>query len=168
MRFIKILICTILLSFLGGLIYGTIKAEVPKIIMKSKPVNEIITTGILKPCSEVETMPCEVSPPNPVKDNLDAYGQRTGLFKKGEQITCIYSLVKSRHWSDGTDEEYIENVGVICKVLVASEEHIDIEPNYQQLKVKCNLDVYGIVKKHKLNKVERWFAGTDCYHFVQQ
>lgn len=124
----------------------------------------------LPSCSEVNTMPCTASPPNPLKDKLDKQVVNNyKLFKKNEAVTCIYPLVRFRVWSDGAKEEYIENTGLVCKVLKASEEYPDLEPNYQHLQVDCTKDMtnYNAVIGHKLNAV-RWMSSTDCYHFVRQ
>jgi len=175
--FYHILVCAALLAFFFGLVYGTNNAESEqrgpngtksKRFIKNNISPKILPAidNTLRPCSEVNTMPCSTSPLNPLKEKLDSQDQREGLFKKGEEVTCIESVVIVTHWSDG-DDESVKNLGLTCKVLIASEEYPDLEPNYQHLKVKCNYDLPNVVQNHKLNNAERWTSSSSCYHFVQ-
>lgn len=196
MKFIHVLICAALIAFMAGLIYST----QDQVIVEHKTVSTVNVAGgrltdsvdravnwddpnlgqpvvthehDLKPCSEVNTMPCDVSPPNPLKEQLDATKERPGLFKKGEAVTCIYPAI---FWC--TDKsEFVKTVGMKCTVVQASEEYIDLEPNYQHIQVDCSKDIdfqssdqpgVGMVKGHKLMFKVRWFASTDCYNFQQQ
>jgi len=90
------------------------------------------------------------------------------LFVKGEKVTCIYPLVRYRAWSDGSKEEYVENTGLKCKVLQASEEMADLEPYYQHVQIDCSNDMSNTnaVIGYRLNSV-RWMSSSDCYHFIQ-
>ncbi len=96
----------------------------------------------------------------------------TNLFKKGEEVTCIYDGIWS--WSNG--EQFVKNTDIECKIINASEAFDDLEPNYQHIQVNClkglsekwsNRPGMGMVKGHKLNYVVRWFNSNDCYHFVK-
>jgi hypothetical protein len=124
----------------------------------------------LKSCSRTNTMPCEVSVVDPVKEKLEAHPQAEGVFYKGEKVTCLYNGVYS--WDNGN--EYIKTVGMECRVTAASEVFTDIGPQYQQIKVNCSKGLekawsdqpgVGMVKGHKLNFVERWYTSDECYHF---
>jgi hypothetical protein len=197
MRYVEILISAALLSFLGGLIYATQFVSTNELVERKaigihgtnskltdapkKTPYDVMFKDAVKPttiddkelpsCSKVNTMPCTASPPNPLKESLDAkIVNNDKLFPKGEKVTCIYPAIKS--WTDGN--EFVENVAMKCKVIEASVEFADLEPNYQHIKVNCLKDLetkwsdqpgLGMVKGHKLNHVERWFTSSDCYHF---
>jgi len=195
MRFIEVVICAGLISFLGGLFWATQAPEsvdrtlttikhyktVELIgVVRSIPFNQPTKIDVdhyltgkepLKPCSEATTMPCDGSPLDPLRESLNAKDSGISnykLFVKGEKVTCIYPLIKYRAWSDGTKEEYAENTGLKCNVLQASESFDDIEKNYQHIQVDCTKDMANTnaVIGHKLNSV-RWTNSVDCYHFVQ-
>lgn len=178
MKFIEVLICAILISFMAGLLYTTQRApaavEKPIKVEHKSVIEEIVEDMPLevglKPCSQTNTMPCEVSPKDPVRDSLEDHPQRDGLFVKGEKVTCIYQGVYS--WTDGN--EFMKGVGMECKVIEVSKEMPEFEPGYQHVKVNClksleklwsNQPGLGMVKGHKLNFVERWYSSADCYHF---
>ena len=88
-------------------------------------------------------------------------------FYKGQKVTCIYNGVFS--WSNG--EEFTKTIQVECVVLEASKFWQEYSPNYQFLKVNCkeglkdkwdNGPGTGLVKDHKINKVERWYTSDEC------
>ena len=194
MRYTEIVICTVLLSFMAGLlcetqchhevtdnaqrrpesVYSTFSPPKPTKPLPSSPTEETA----LKPCSKSHTMPCDMSPPNPLKESLDAKVEASTVFTKGEGVTCIYPGVfyheacsKDQCLIDGA--EFIKNIAVECKVLDASEVYNGSE---QQIKVNCLKDLEtkwsatqgnSLVKGHKLNATERWFFSDDCYHFTQ-
>jgi len=184
MKFIEVVICAVLISFMAGLFYATeYRSRQPDNVKKQKvdveksTLDEIVDSipleAKLEPCSKTTMMPCEVSPKDPVRENLNDRPQKEGLFVKGEKVTCIYNGV---FWWDNKDE-FMKTVGMACKVVEASEEYTDLEPGYQQLKVNCKKGLEkmwsdqpgaGMVKGHKLNFVERWFPSTDCYHFQSE
>ncbi len=199
MKFVHVAICAVLLSFLVGLIVETqgtprVLGNViePIIVTNStvgqtKPFTQDTTVNLddpnlgqpvdtpdtdLKPCSQVNTMPCEVSPRDPLKEELNAKVEPSGLFTKGEKVTCIYPAIF--WWTDRREE--VRTIGMKCTVTEASEEFADLEPGYQHVQVDCSKDLktkwsdqpgVGMVKNHKLNPKVRWFASTDCYHFQQ-
>lgn len=179
MKYVEVLICAALLSFMAGLIYQTerapaavekpIKVEAPKSIIEEIVEDMPLEVG-LKPCSKTTMMPCEVSPKDPVRDSLEDHSQKEGLFRKGENVTCIYQGVY--WWTDGRED--MKSVGMQCKVLEVTKELSEFEPGYQHIKVNCLKGLeklwsdqpgVGMVRGHKLNFVERWFPSTDCYHF---
>jgi hypothetical protein len=176
MSYKELTLCAILISFAGGVFYGfNDNAEAPKPRLIKHSISPKILPAIdntLRPCSEVNTMPCDVSPPNPVKDALDEVQQRDGLFKKGEEVTCIYQGIFC--WDNR--DEFVKAIPMVCKVLQASEPFDDLEKDYQHIQVDCSKDLVtkssdqpgaGMVKDHKLNYKIQWFSSTDCYHFVQ-
>lgn len=199
MKFVHVAICAALLSFLLGLIWSTQTRHINS-VERVAPVNTSYTMNAsltdepkrevnwddpnlgqpvvvhdhdLKPCSQVNTMPCDTSPPNPVKEKLDAVESRPGLFKKGEKVTCIYPAIY--WWTDGN--EFVKNVAMKCTVVQASEPWDDLEKDYQHVQVDCSKDIdfqsssqpgVGMVKGHKLMFKVRWFSSTDCYKFQQQ
>lgn len=199
MRFIHVVICAALLSFLLGLIWSTQFRQIASVERTSpvnssytisKPFTEDVNKTVnwddpnlgqpvvtqdtdLKPCSEVQTMPCETSPKNPLKEELDAEKAGPGLFKKGDKVTCIYPAIF--WWTDKS--EFVKNVAMKCTVVQASEAYNDLEPNYQHIQVDCSKHIdfqssdqpgVGMVKGHKLMFKVRWFPSTDCYNFQQQ
>lgn len=198
MRFLHILICAALISFMVGLYHSTQAVEVVEQKHEAnsaymnnsrftdsvdhKAVNwddpnlgqPIVAHDVdLKPCSEVQTMPCETSPRDPLREDLDAVKSRPGLFTKGEKVTCIYPAIF--WWTDKS--EFVKNVAMKCTVVQASEPWDDIEKDYQHIQVDCSKDIdfqssnqpgVGMVKGHKLMFKVRWFSSSDCYHFVQQ
>src|SRR5271166_1451639 len=108
MKYIEVLICAALISFMAGSLYETERtpAAVDKPIKmeEHKPALEEILPKIkaeLKPCSQTTMMPCDVSPRDPVKESLEDHPQKEGLFVKGEKVTCIYQGVYS--WTDGNE-----------------------------------------------------------------
>jgi hypothetical protein len=137
--------------------------------------HELLDEGIspskieLKPCSETNTMPCEESPRDLVREKLESHPQSEGLFYNGEKVTCLYRGVYS--WDNG--DEFMKTAGVQCKVVEASEEFADFAPGYQQIKVNCSEGLKkmwgsrgtGMVKGHPMNYVKRWYTSDDCYHF---
>lgn len=186
MKFVHILSCVALGSFMIGMFCATEcshKPEKPSKVPDVAPAvsKDMITSNKgdveilnganpgLKPCSSSTQMPCEVSPRDPVRESLEAREKVKELFEVGEKVTCIYRAVYS--WDNG--DEYVKNVGVQCKVTIATEAFEELEPGYQQLKVNCGGGLKklwgdkgsGMVKGHKLNFVERWVSSTDCYHF---
>lgn len=187
MNFKELTLCAILISFAGGVFYefnsdadiepvrSTQSKRKHKVTLEEfTPANTAPPlTNTLKPCSETTMMPCDVSPPNPVKDSLDAKPQRDGLFKKGEMITCIYQGIF--WWTDRN--EFVKAVPMVGKVVQASEAFDDLEKDYQHIQVDFSKDLafkssdqpgVGMVKDHKLNYKVQWMPSTDCYHFVQQ
>lgn len=197
MKFIHVLISAALFSLLMGLVYSTQgneyieqKIEVSsnnvstgKLTDEAKPIVNwddpnlgqpvTIQDTDLKPCSEVNTMPCETSPRNPLKEELDTATERPGLFKKGEAVTCIYPAIF--WWTDKS--EFVKNVAMKCTVVQASEAFDDLEKDYQHVQVDCSKHIdfqssdqpgVGMVKGHKLMFKIRWFPSTDCYKFQQQ
>lgn len=149
----------------------TVNMDDPNLVMPVQSRKEPDTN--LKPCSETTTMPCEVSPHSPLKEELDAKDSGPGLFKRGEMVTCIYQGI---FWWDNRDE-FVKTVPMVCKVLQASEAWDDIEPNYQHIQIDCSKDLTtkwsdqpgaGMVKNHKLNFKVRWYNSNNCYHFVQK
>lgn len=196
MKFIHVLICAALIAFMAGLVHTTQteviieQKEIPSTKVRSGRLTDSVNANVnwddpnlgqpvvvhdhdLKPCSQVNTMPCDTSPPNPVKEELDAVESRPGLFKKGEKVTCIYPAIY--WWTDGN--EFVKNVAMKCTVVQASEPWDDLEKDYQHVQVDCSKDIdfqsssqpgVGMVKGHKLMFKVRWFSSTDCYHFQQQ
>lgn len=200
MKFVHVITCAALISFFAGIVWSTPERNlavaetdqtisIPKgSVGRTRTLTQPLTYNTddpnlfmpkqdtdsdLKPCSETNTMPCEVSPRNPVKEELDAKESRPGLFKRGEAVTCIYPAIYS--WTDGN--QFIKNVGMKCTVVQASEPWDDLEKDYQHIQVDCSKDIdfqsssqpgVGMVKDHKLMFKVRWFSSTDCYHFQQQ
>lgn len=197
MNFIHAIICGALIGFMAGLVHTTQQTEViieQKEIPSTKVHNGRLTDSVnasvnwddpnlgqpivthehdLKPCSEVETMPCETSPRNPVREQLEATKERPGLFKKDEAVTCIYPAIF--WWTDKS--EFVKTVAMKCTVVQASEAFDDLEKDYQHVQVDCSKDIdfqsssqpgVGMVKGHKLMFKVRWMPSTDCYHFQQQ
>ncbi len=198
MRFFEIAIAVCLLSFFAGIyihsnptpsVYVDYTQRRPENVTQgsftkptkphpSRPKPGTIAETDLKPCSQVNTMPCTESPTNPLREALDAKDEATGIFKKGQMVTCIYPGVFyheacSKDQCDIDDSEFIKNVAVECRVTQASEVY---NGDTQQIKVNCTKDLSTkwsakpgptMVKDHKLNKAERWFFSEDCYHFTK-
>jgi len=182
MKYIEVLICAALTSFLIGLFYQTeyvnndiqrvqlpdsITNDIP--VVQDQPAKVTVTDHALKPCSQSNTMPCDESPIDPLKERLNAVKNQGGLFYKGERVTCIYQGVYS--WDNG--DEFIKATPVRCKVIEATGELVDLQPGYQHIHVDCTEGLkslwgspgVGLVKGHKLNYKQLWYSSDNCYHF---
>lgn len=161
MKYIEVLICAALISFMAGLYYETEykqfppKVEAPKTkrpastqeqkdavaeVFNDKDPNLAKTNDIvedddskLESCSKTNTMPCNDHPVDPVKEELNEHPQKDGLFRKGEKVTCVYDGIYS--WTDGN--EFVKGVAMQCDVIQVTEELPEFGLHYQHIKVNC-------------------------------